>query len=76
MRQRIEINLTHDLIDETPGGLQLQFLWIIPTATVSPRRESWWLTAAIPVDNPYCSCKLTHDLIDETPVANSCNPCG
>ena len=37
------------------GASQLHSLWIIPTAAVS---ESW-LTAALPVDNPYCSCKLT-----------------
>ena len=34
-------------------GLQLQSLLIIPTAAVSEH------TAAIPIDNPYCSCKLT-----------------
>ena len=25
----------------------------------SPRGRKSWLTAAIPMDNPYCSCKLT-----------------
>ena len=35
-----------------PTCSQLQSLWTIPTAAVR-------LTAAIPMDNPYCSCKLT-----------------
>ena len=35
------------------GALQLQSLWMNPTAAVR------CLTAAIPVDNPYRSCTLT-----------------
>ena len=29
-----------------------------------------WLTAANPVDNPYCSCKLTRDLLAAAVLAN------
>ena len=42
-------------------GLQPQSLWIIPTAAVSYNTcsaSAHKLTAAIPMENPYCSCEL------------------
>ena len=43
------------------GASQLQSLWIIPTAAVSYSTGRSCLTAAIPMDNPCCSCELTRD---------------
>ena len=49
------INEVTEAVDDMDFSLQLQSLWIIPTAAVSQHD----LTAAIPVDNPCCSCKPT-----------------
>ena len=33
-----------------------------------------WPTAAIPMENPYCSCELTRVRSDGATAYNSCNP--
>ena len=45
---------------------QANFTARYPTDFSNSTASESWLTAAIPVDNPYCSCKLTY----------SCNPHG
>ena len=38
---------------------RLQIFLSLPVATFVMNKVSPWLTAAIPMENPYCSCKLT-----------------